>query len=69
MHDRLGLAKVIAVIVPNDEWSEQKFWEHCRGNLPRTFWPSRLMVAEDLPRGTAGKLDRAKLGSQIARAQ
>jgi len=68
VHDRLGLAKVIAVIVPNDEWSEQKFWEHCRGNLPRTFWPSRLMVTADLPRGLAGKIDRAKLGSLISGA-
>jgi acyl-coenzyme A synthetase/AMP-(fatty) acid ligase len=69
VRDGLGLAKVVAIIVPNEEWSEQKFWEHCRGNLPRTFWPSKLMVAEDLPRGNAGKIDRAKLGSLISRAQ
>jgi long-chain acyl-CoA synthetase len=66
VHDSLGVAKVVAVIVPNDEWSEQKFWEHCLGNLPRTFWPSKLMVTEDLPRGNAGKIDRAKLGLLIS---
>ena len=68
VHDMLGIAKVVAVIVPNAQWSEQKFWDHCRGNLPRTFWPAKLMVTEDLPRGIAGKLDRVKLGSLISGA-
>ena len=61
IRDDLGITKLVAVIVPNDQWSEQKAWEHFRATLPRNFWPVRFVVVDDLPRGGNGKVDRARL--------
>lgn len=61
IRDDLGITKLVAVIVPNDQWSEQKAREHFRAALPRNFWPVRFVVVDDLPRGGNGKVDRAKL--------
>jgi len=57
---------MVVVIAPNDQWSEQKAWEHFRQNLPKTFWPVKLVMVEDLPRGANGKVDRARLEAVIA---
>ena len=65
VRDSFDLTKMVAVIAPNDQWSEQKAWEHFRMNLPKNFWPVKLVVVEDLPRGANGKIDRAKLESVI----
>jgi acyl-coenzyme A synthetase/AMP-(fatty) acid ligase len=66
VRDSLDITKMVAVIAPNDQWSEQKAWEHFRRNLPKNFWPVKLVVVEDLPRGTNGKVDRAGLQAVIA---
>jgi acyl-coenzyme A synthetase/AMP-(fatty) acid ligase len=66
IRDPLGLTKLVAVIVPNDQWSEQKAWDHLRATLPPNFWPVKLVVVDDLPRGSNGKVDRAKLEPLIA---
>lgn len=66
IRDGVGLTKLVAVIVPNDQWSEQKAWEHFRLSLPRNFWPVKLVVLDDLPRDSNGKVDRAKLEALIA---
>jgi acyl-coenzyme A synthetase/AMP-(fatty) acid ligase len=65
VRDKLGLTKLVAVIVPNEQWSEQMFWTHLRSSIPRTFLPVKLVMVEDLPKGTNGKVDRAKLGSLV----
>jgi acyl-coenzyme A synthetase/AMP-(fatty) acid ligase len=65
VRDSLDVTKLVAVIAPNDQWSEQKAWEHFRKNLPKNFWPVRLVVVEDLPRGANGKIDRARLEAVI----
>jgi len=41
------------------------FWTHLRSSIPRTFLPVKLVMVEDLPKGTNGKVDRAKLGSLV----
>lgn len=66
VRDALGVTKLVAIVVPNDQWSEQKAWEHFRANLPRNFWPIKLVVVDDLPRGGNGKVDRARLETLIA---
>ena len=68
VRDKLGVTKLVAVIVPNEEWSEPMFWTHLRKNIPRTFLPVKLVMVDDLPKGTNGKVDRAKLGSLVAAA-
>jgi acyl-coenzyme A synthetase/AMP-(fatty) acid ligase len=65
VRDKHGLTRLVVVIVPNDQWSETVFWNHLRSSIPRTFWPVRLVVVPDLPRGSNGKVDRAKLGSLV----
>ena len=64
--DALGVTKLVAIVVPNDQWSEHKAWEHYRSNLPRNFWPVRIVVVDDLPRGSNGKVDRSRLEALIA---
>ena len=64
--DALGVTKLVAIVVPNDQWSEQKAWEHYRANLPRNFWPVWIVVVDDLPRGSNGKVDRSRLEALIA---
>jgi acyl-coenzyme A synthetase/AMP-(fatty) acid ligase len=66
MRDGLGLTKLVAVVVPNEQWSEAEFWTFLRGSIPRTFWPVKLAVIPDLPRGSNGKIDRAKLKSLVS---
>jgi acyl-coenzyme A synthetase/AMP-(fatty) acid ligase len=66
VRDKLGITKLVAVIVPNEQWSEQMFWTHLRNSIPRTFLPVKVMVVDDLPKGSNGKVDRAKLGSLVA---
>jgi acyl-coenzyme A synthetase/AMP-(fatty) acid ligase len=66
IRDKLGLTKLVAVIVPDEQWSEQMFWTHLRNSIPRTFLPVKLVVVDDLPRGANGKVDRAKLEGVIA---
>ncbi len=66
VRDKLGITKLVAVIVPNEQWSEQVFWTHLRNSIPRTFLPVKLVMVEDLPKGTNGKVDRTKLGSLVA---
>jgi acyl-coenzyme A synthetase/AMP-(fatty) acid ligase len=66
VRDSLGVTKIVAVVVPNDQWSEAKAWDHFRGNLPRTYWPLKLVVAQQLPRGGNGKVDRAKLETLVS---
>jgi acyl-coenzyme A synthetase/AMP-(fatty) acid ligase len=68
VRDKLGITKLVAVIVPDDQWSEQMFWTHLRNSIPRTFMPVKLVMVDDLPKGSNGKVDRAKLGSLIAAA-
>jgi acyl-coenzyme A synthetase/AMP-(fatty) acid ligase len=66
VRNSLDVTKIVAVIAPNDQWSEQKAWEHFRRNLPRNYWPVKLVVVENLPRGANGKVDRARLETVIA---
>jgi acyl-coenzyme A synthetase/AMP-(fatty) acid ligase len=66
VRDSLDMTKIVAVIAPNDQWSEQKAWEHFRSNLPKSFWPVKLVVVENLPRGANGKVDRAGLEAAIS---
>jgi acyl-coenzyme A synthetase/AMP-(fatty) acid ligase len=66
VRDALGVTKIVAVIVPNDQWSEPKMWEHFRSTLPRIYWPLKLVVARELPRGGNGKVDRAKLEALVS---
>jgi acyl-coenzyme A synthetase/AMP-(fatty) acid ligase len=66
VRDALGVTKIVAVVVPNDHWSEPKMWEHFRSNLPRIYWPLKLVVARQLPRGGNGKVDRAKLEALVS---
>ena len=68
VRDTLGITKLVAIIVPNDQWSEQVFWNHLRSSIPRTFLPVKLVMVEDLPKGSNGKVDRAKLGSLVTAA-
>jgi acyl-coenzyme A synthetase/AMP-(fatty) acid ligase len=65
VRDSLHITKMVAVIAPNDQWSEQKAWEHFRSNLPKSFWPVKLVVVEDLPRVANGKVDRTRLEAMI----
>ena len=66
IRDALGVTKIVAVVVPNDQWSEPKLWEHFKRNLPPTFWPLKIIVAQQLPRGSNGKVDRAKLEALVS---
>ena len=66
VRDGFGITRLVAIVVPNDQWSEQKAWEHFRANLPRNFWPTKLIVVLGLPRGGNGKVDRARLEPLIA---
>ena len=66
VRDKLGITKLVAIIVPNEQWSEQMFWTHLRNSIPRTFLPVKLVMVEDLPKGSNGKVDRTKLGSLVA---
>ena len=66
VQDALGITKIVAVIVPNDQWSEPVFWTHLRGSIPRIFWPAKLVIVPNLPRGTNGKVDRSKLESLVS---
>jgi acyl-coenzyme A synthetase/AMP-(fatty) acid ligase len=68
VRDRLGITKLVAIIVPNEQWSEQMFWTHLRNSIPRTFLPVRLVMVENLPKGSNGKVDRTKLGSLVTAA-
>ena len=65
VRDNFGITKMVAIIVPNDQWSETVFWNHLRASIPRTFWPVQLVMVQDLPKGGNGKVDRAKLGALI----
>jgi len=62
----LGVTKIVAVVVPNAQWSEPKAWEHFAQNLPRTFWPLKFVVTQQLPRGGSGKVDRAMLEALVS---
>jgi acyl-coenzyme A synthetase/AMP-(fatty) acid ligase len=68
VRDNLGITKLVAIIVPNDQWSEAVFWNHLRNTIPRTFLPVRLVMVDNLPKGSNGKVDRAKLGSLVTAA-
>jgi len=63
--DRLGIHKVIAVIVPSGEWSEQAFRDHCERHVQRAFWPAKVLTVEMLPRSANGKLDRNKVNGIV----
>ena len=63
--DGLGLNRVIAVVVPSTDWSEQAFWDHCERHIQRAFWPSKLLTVEALPRSANGKLDRRKVEALV----
>jgi acyl-coenzyme A synthetase/AMP-(fatty) acid ligase len=66
VRDSLHITKIVAVVAPNDQWSEQRAWEHFRSHLPKNFWPVKLVVVEDLPRVANGKVDRTRLKAMIA---
>ena len=66
VRDALGVTKIVAVVVPNAQWSEPKVWEHVKQNLPRTFWPLKFVVTQQLPRGGNGKVDRARLETLVS---
>ncbi len=66
VRDSLDITRMVAVIAPDDQWSEQRAWEHFRSNLPKNFWPVKLVVVENLPRVASGKIDRTRLEAMIA---
>lgn len=59
--DAMGVMRLVAVVVPDTGWSEQLFLNHCRNTIERPFWPSRIVMAEHLPRAASGKIDRRML--------
>ncbi len=63
--DALGINRIIAVIVPSAEWSEQAFRDHCERHIQRAFWPTKLVTVEALPRSANGKLDRRKVDALV----
>lgn len=66
VRDALGVTKIVAVVVPNAEWSESKAWDHFKKTLPQTFWPVKFVVTQQLPRGGNGKVDRAMLETLVS---
>jgi acyl-coenzyme A synthetase/AMP-(fatty) acid ligase len=63
MPDAAGIKRPVAIIVPDAQWSEQQFWQHCRREVLREYWPSKLIMAQRIPRGAGGKIDRQALSS------
>jgi acyl-coenzyme A synthetase/AMP-(fatty) acid ligase len=63
--DPLGVDRLMAFIVPSDQWSEPDFWVHCRARIAPEFWPARLVVVPRLPRLSIGKLDRQALNALL----
>jgi acyl-coenzyme A synthetase/AMP-(fatty) acid ligase len=63
--DEAGINRVVALIVPGEAWSEPAFWNYCRANVDRNFWPVRIVLAKDLPHGPSGKIDRRLLPSLV----
>lgn len=63
--DSLGLDRLIAFVVPTNQWSEEAFWAHCHGKIAPEFWPKRLVILTSLPRGSTGKVDRQLLASLV----
>ena len=60
LDDDLG-ERVVAVIVPNGIFSEQKVKEALKNQLADFKVPSEFIIVEELPRNSMGKIQKSKL--------
>jgi len=65
IEDGIGIKRTAVLVVPNGNWSEKTFWDHCHRSVPREFWPIRVITSDRLPRGATGKVDRLRLASLV----
>jgi acyl-coenzyme A synthetase/AMP-(fatty) acid ligase len=65
LRDNQGLDRLIAFVVPDEDWSEQRFWDHCRKAISPEHWPARLIISKRLPRSAGGKVDRQQLPALV----
>src|SRR6185436_17629999 len=63
--DHLGVDRLVAFVQPSEQWSEQAFWDHCHRTVAPDFWPSKLVVLQQLPKVATGKIDRQRLLSMV----
>ena len=61
--DDLGNARLVALIVPQNGWSESAFFEYCRAKIDHVLWPIRVVLLPGLPRRPNGKIDRQALAA------
>ena len=61
--DALGIERIVAHIVPADNWSEEAFRAYCQRALAREYWPIRIVLTQRLPRLPTGKIDRRQVTS------
>jgi acyl-coenzyme A synthetase/AMP-(fatty) acid ligase len=65
--DELGIDRITAVLVTAENWSEEQFWSHCKGQVDQQLWPARVMRLSALPRLPNGKLDRAAIREAVSK--
>jgi acyl-CoA synthetase (AMP-forming)/AMP-acid ligase II len=46
------------------EMPEELLLAHCRSNLDRAFWPSKIVVRDSLPMTPTGKIDKKRLKTE-----
>ena len=59
--DGLGVSRLIAFVVPRNDWSESKFWDYVQAMAAGAPRPSKVVLLNALPRGPSGKIDRQRL--------
>jgi acyl-coenzyme A synthetase/AMP-(fatty) acid ligase len=57
--ESFGIGQVVAVLVTQETWSEDRFRAYCKERVSRPYWPSRLVETSHLPLLPSGKIDRA----------
>ena len=63
--ERIGTA-LVAVVVPGDVVEEIELKRHCRDRLPRYMIPGTVLVRNELPRTSTGKVDRQAVAAAVA---
>ena len=59
--DHTGLQRLVAFVVPDKAYSDEKAREYLQANLPNYMVPSLFMELEEIPLSTSGKVDRKAL--------
>jgi acyl-coenzyme A synthetase/AMP-(fatty) acid ligase len=62
----LGISEISAVIVTTEPIEDAALRNHCANRLPPSCVPVKFVVADALPRGEQGKLERQRLSEVVA---